>query len=129
MQFVIHFEDEIFVGNPLGSRESGWLRLPEKPILVLEYILPYGDSLALKNYEEYLHMVECVQPVGHESMIEHVYIMGKRNGLVTSYRITILQRNLDDRYKVGDITVRVFPDGKEYSGGSTKGWKKGLVKK
>ena len=45
MQFVIHFEDEIFVGNPLGNRESGWSRLPEKPILVFEYILPYANIL------------------------------------------------------------------------------------
>ena len=124
LRFIAHYEnDETVQGNPLGNRDSLWTSLPDKPIKALEYTLPHGnDSIKLCGYEEYLHMVEVCMPMGGNAMIEHVYLMGKIGNLVTSYRITILQKTSSDRYKIGDITVRVLESGKEYRGGATTGW-------
>jgi len=126
MRFVAHYQDKKVIGNPLGNPDSGWSNLPDG-ITALEYTLPLGDSLILKNYEEFIHMVECIQPMGHQPMVEFVYLMGVRQGVVVSYRITILQKTKDDKFKLGDITVRLSPKGKEYRGGAVAGWKKGLL--
>lgn len=123
LRFIAHYANETVQGNPLGNRDSLWTSLPDKPIHALEYTLPYGnDSIKLSGYEEYLHMVEVCMPMGGNAMIEHVYLMGKIGNQVTSYRITILQKTQNDRYKIGDITVRVMEAGKEYRGGATTGW-------
>lgn len=37
----------------------------------------------------------------------------------------IFIRDKGDRFKVGDITCRVFKDGTEYMDGPTSGWRKG----
>ncbi len=132
LRFIAHYENDLIVyGNPLGSKDSLWTSLPDKPIHSLEYILPHGnnDSIKLSGYSEYLHMIEACMPVGAGSIVENVYIMGMIGGIVTSYRITILQRKNVDRYKIGDITVRNLPKGKEYRGGVTSGWRKGLIQK
>ena len=131
LRFIAHYEnDETVRGNPLGNRDSLWTSLPDKPIKALEYTLPHGnDSIKLCGYEEYLHMVEVCMPMGGNAMIEHVYLMGKIGNLVTSYRITILQKTQNDRYKIGDITVRVLEFGKEYRGGVTTGWRLGIKAK
>lgn len=127
LRFIAHYENETVQGNPLGNRDSLWTSLPGKPIKALEYILPHAnDSIKLCGYEEYLHMVEVCMPMGGNAMIEYVYLMGKTGATVVSYRITILQKTKNDRYKIGDITVRVMEAGKEYRGGATTGWKAGI---
>lgn len=70
-------------------------------------------------------MIEAVIPMGRNAIIENVYLMGRIGNLVTSYRITILQQKGVGRYKIGDITVRTLPRGKEYRGKATAGWRKG----
>ena len=126
LRFIAHYEDEVIPGNPLGNRDSLWTSLPNKPIEALEYTLPHAnDSIKLSGYEEYLHMVEARMFMGGNTIIEHVYLMGRIGSKVTSYRITILQKKAADRYKIGDITVRVLDKGKEYRGGMTSGWKAG----
>lgn len=126
IRFIAHFENgEKVIGNPIHSQETGWKQLPDQPILALEYVLPHGDSLILCDYQEYLHMIEAVMQMGSNPMVAYVYLMGKKNKLVTSYRLTLSQAKIDDRYKVGDITVREFEDGKEYNGGPTSGWRRG----
>ena len=130
LRFIAHYEDEIVPGNPLGHKDSLWTSLPDKPIKALEYTLPYGnDSLKLSGYEEYLHMIEARMFMGSSTIIEHVYLMGRTGPKVVSYRITILQKKETDRYKVGDITVRVMNKGKEYRGGATSGWRAGIKAK
>jgi hypothetical protein len=53
--------------------------------------------------------------------------LGCTGDIVTSYRIT-LSTGKSDRYKVGDITVRQFPLGKEGVGRvPTYGWKNGIL--
>ena len=127
LRFIAHFEDETVEGNSLGSRDSGWISLPEKPITALEYVMPYGNSLILRGCEEYLHMVEVHQTMGQKPMIDNVYLMGRQGEKVLSYRITIFQKAENDRYKAGDITVRMLPKGREFGGGPTQGWRKGIV--
>lgn len=122
MHFVAHFEDESVHGNPLGSRDSGWTSLPDKPILSLEYITPNRPPLILQGYEEYLHMVEVHQMLGGPATIDAVYLMGRKNGQVVSHCITVFQER-----RAGDISVKTFPVGKEYHGGPTQGWRKGAV--
>lgn len=127
LRFIAHYEDEVIPGNPLGNRDSLWTSLPNKPIEALEYTLPHAnDSIKLSGYEEYLHMVEARMFMGGNTIIEHVYLMGRIGSKIVSYRITILQKKQTDRYKVGDITVRVLDKGKEYRGGATSGWKAGI---
>jgi len=125
MYFIANFEDEKVKGNPLGNPDTGWKSLPDKPITALEYVLPYGDCLTLSGYEEYIHMIEAFQQMGQRPIISNIFLMGKKNGFVTSYRITVFQARKDDRYKVGDITVRRVESGKEYHGDSVSGWRKG----
>ena len=127
MHFIAHFNDEKIQGNLLGNPDTGWNTLPDKPIISLEYILPYGDSLTLQGYEEYIHMVEAFQQMGSRPIISNLFLMGKKNGFVTSYRITVFQAKKDDRYKVGDITVRRVKTGKEYHGDAVYGWRKGIT--
>ncbi len=130
LRFIVHYEDKPIQGNPLGNRDSLWTSLPDKPIKALEYTLPYGnDSIKLSGYEEYLHMIEARMFMGGNTTIEHVYLMGRIGTKVVSYRITILQKKQTDRYKVGDITVRVMNKGQEYRGGATTGWKAGIKAK
>ena len=127
LRFIAYYEDETVQGNPLGNRDSLWTSLPNKPIKALEYTLPHAnDSIKLSGYEEYLHMIEACMPMGGNTMIENVYLMGRIGSMVTSYRITILQKKQNDRFKIGDITVRVLDKGKEYNGGATSGWKAGV---
>ena len=59
---------------------------------------------------------------------KYIYIMGLKNGMVTSYRISLVGKDGEDRYKIGDITKRVLPLWQEYQGRSTNGalWKKGI---
>ena len=127
LRFIAHYEDKTVQGNPLGNRDSLWTSLPDKPIQALEYTLPHAnDSIKLSGYEEYLHMVEVRIPMGGNAMIEYVYLMGRIGSKIVSYRITILQKTQADRYKIGDITVRVMNKGQEYRGGATTGWRAGL---
>jgi len=131
LSFIAHYEnDETVQGNPLGSKDSLWTSLPNKPIKALEYLLPQAnDSIKLSGYEEYLHMIEAVIPMGRNALIENVYLMGRIGNKIVSYRITILQRKSVNRYRIGDITVRVLQKGKEYRGGTTSGWLPGLKRK
>lgn len=130
MYFIARYDGGVEVrGNRLGNPDTGWGSLPNKPISSLEYILPYGDRLVLEGYEEYIHMIEAFQQMGSRPIISNVFLMGKKNGLVTSYRITMFQAQKDDRYKVGDITVRCTKEGKEYHGDAVYGWRKGMGRK
>lgn len=60
------------------------------------------------------------------------FIMGLRNGIVTSHRITLKGTSGEDRYQEGDVTTRKYPKGKEYHGKkpiADYAWKKGIIKK
>ena len=60
---------------------------------------------------------------------KYKYIMGLKEGIVTSYRISLSGTNGKDKYQLGDITKREYPKGKEYHGKEAVAdfaWKKGI---
>ena len=59
---------------------------------------------------------------------KYIYIMGLKNGMVTSYRLSLLGKDGEDKYKIGDITKRVLPLGQEFRGRETNRalWKMGV---
>lgn len=57
------------------------------------------------------------------------YIMGLKNGIVTSHRITLKGTSGKDKYQEWDITTRCYPKGKEYNGKEAVAdfaWKRGI---
>ena len=116
--YYIIFEDKTqFIGGN-SYFDTKWTSIPNKKIKRLFYRLPSGDHLVLSKYSKYYHMVEAtkdfmrvkdnIQTVLKEQPnIEYVYIMGRRNNIVTSYRITLFTKK-NDRYKIGDIVTRNF---------------------
>jgi hypothetical protein len=127
MRFIAHFHNEIFEGAPLGSPQSGWNLLPDKPIRRLEYVLVDGDRLVLSGYEAYLHMVEVVQRPMEDPIVANVLLMGKRGDRVVCYCVRAFQEKEDDLFKVGDVLRRVRKWGEEYRGRPASGWRRGLV--
>lgn len=129
IHFVVHFADgETVVGADLcvcPTGNTGWRDLPDKPIARLSLVNPHGDLITLQGYEEYNFMVESLQALGMASYVSDVYLMGARDGKVTSYRMRLMRRSLSDPLQVGDITARVMERGKEYLGAETTGWRKG----
>lgn len=126
MHFVAYYEDGSMVpGKPLGSLDTGWQGLPDKPIAKLCYVNPYGDMIVLQGYEEYNQMVECMCMMGEGAKINDVLLMGAKNGKVTVYRLRAFQRSKDDSPQVGDVTVRVCERGREYCDSESWGWRKG----
>ncbi len=132
MRFVVTFQDgELVEGATLGSLDTGWNDLPDKPIEKLAYTNPYGDRIVLQGYREYNHMIECVQRIGGRPHVTDVYLMGAgRNGdddNVVVYKLTAFQKSDDDTLRVGDVSVSVKKRGEEYLGSETWGWRKGVA--
>lgn len=111
-----------------GSFEyPAWSKCPNKLICELDLFLPNGeDKIRLKNYEKYNFFIGASKPINQNKIIlGHMYGLGSKNGIVTSYRITLISSR-GNKYKAGDITVRKFPFGKEGIGRTaTTGWKNG----
>jgi len=108
--FQVIFKDGTnYVGNK-SYRETGWLQIPfKKPIKRLFYLLPSEDYLCLDGYTNYFRMSEAVKVLTGKSrgqdILKYDYIMALKNGIITSYRITLLSNGED---KEGDIKVRTF---------------------
>jgi hypothetical protein len=73
------------------------------------------------NIKDLKHLVS-------DGMDKYIYIMGLKNGMVTSYRISLDGKDGEDKYRLGDITKRVLPLGQEYRGrpSDLKLWKMGI---
>ena len=123
---ISFIDKEEFIGGDLNAPK--WNKCPDKGIESFKLILPYGDKIILSEYEKYNFFIGAMKPVtGGRLTIVHLYLMGCRNDSVTSYRITLIS-NKNSKHKIGDMTVRQFPFGKEGIGRtSTNGWKKGVV--
>lgn len=108
---VIFEDNEVFKGGSYS--DTKWLDIPNKKIKRIFYSLPDGNYLLLKNYDKYYHMIEAIIDInGKEkgkTKLQYAYIMGKRKGLVTSYRITLFE-NQNSKYKIGDIVRRTFKE-------------------
>jgi len=124
--YTIIFDDEsIYYGGTIF--DTKWLSIPEKKIKRIFYRLPSGDFLCLGGYSNLYHFVEAVQDLNGKERgkvkIENIYLMGRKGEKVRSYRIT-LREIKDNKYKVGDITVRNFNVNDErIKKLNTKGWK------
>ena len=112
-----------FKGGTLAS--PGWAKCPEE-IFSLGVKLPFGDQIVIKDYEKFNFFIGATKNLNDGKVIvRHIFLLGLREAVVNSYRITLISPN-NDKYKVGDITVRNFPYGKEGMGRtSTSGWKNG----
>ena len=133
--FKIIFQDnsEFIGGNSLY--QSKWDSIPkDKGISSLLYYLPDGNALQLTGYEAYAHVVEATMNlyrkfgVRGKTVIRNVYIMGLKNGIVTSYRITLYESDKNSKYKIGDILRREYKKGIEFRGQKVADhkWKDGV---
>ena len=111
-----------------------WTSIPnDKGIKEVHYFLSDGNKIVLKDYEAYNHIVEATRDIyGPKGMklqfkLHNVYIMGLKNNIVTSYRISLKGKKGQDKYLAGDITKRESPLGKEFRGHPTVNWKKGII--
>ena len=118
--FTVIFEDgSNFIGGT-DYFKTKWLEIPDKKIKRIFYKLPTNDYICLDGYEKYFHMVEATKDwakIGKNKIeiikdlnkpkIEYAYIMGKLKDKVISYRVTLSNKK-DDRFRIGDITMRIF---------------------
>ncbi len=104
----------------------GWGKCPEGfHSLVVK--LPYGDGLVLAGYKLFNFYIGAIKELtgGKRTTISHIYALGSDGEQVVSYRITLVSAQ-GEKHKIGDITVRTFPFGKEGVGRTpTSGWKNG----
>ena len=126
--FRVVFEDDSeYVGGNVEF--PGWGKVSkEKKIKALELNLPnLKDKIVLEGYDLYNFFIGAKKPINKNLMIIcHMYGLGHRRGIVTSYRITLISDKME-KHKVGDVTVRKFPWGKEGIGRTaTIGWKQGV---
>jgi hypothetical protein len=129
MLYQVQFTNgKIFNGGD-SYKVTNWKEMPDLEIKSIAFLLPDGNLLVLKDYEEYNHIVEATQDVygSTKFTLRYQYLMGRKNNKVTSYRIVLFETK-DSKFKIGDITRREYEYGKEYSGSGTKGWKKGITK-
>ena len=117
---IVFDDDTNFLGGT-SHFETKWLEIPDKKIKRIFYRLPGGDYLTLAGYDKYYHMIEGVKniarvgksnakksPLNKATRVEYAYIMGKQGKHVVSYRISLISSKENNRYKLGDITKRVF---------------------
>ncbi len=126
--YKVTFEDgEDFIGGNLQF--PGWNKCVSEGIKSLEITLPYGEKLILSGYEKYNLFIGAVKSLSDgRTTISHMFGLGCIGPEVTSYRITLVSSE-QNKYRLGDITVRKFPFGKEGIGRtSTTGWKLGISK-
>ena len=110
--FNVIFKDNT---NYLGNKsyyETGWMTIPpNKPIKRIFYLLPTEDYLCLDGYSNYFRMSEAVKVLTGKSkgqnILKYDYIIGIKNNIATSYRIT-LTNDYSDKFRSNDIVVRDF---------------------
>jgi hypothetical protein len=116
---------EEFIGGDLEF--PAWSKCKKK-IKSLSVRLPHGDYICLSGYDEYNFFIGASKSFKDgKTVINHVYALGKRKNHVVSYRVTLVSFE-GNKYKIGDITTRIFPFGKEGVGRTpTSGWKEGII--
>jgi len=117
--FTVIFKDgKNYIGKN-SLYDTGWLGIPpNKPIKRIFYRLPSNDYICLDGYEKYFRMSEACKDLNGKNRgkvrIQYDYIMGLKKDKVTCYRITLkgdlinIAYCKDNRYKIGDITTRIF---------------------
>lgn len=126
--YTVKFSDKTeFIGGDVSAPK--WGKCPEKEISSLEILLPCKDKIILSEYEKYNFFIGAIRNLKDGKIsVQHLFALGCNDNTVTSYRITLSSES-GNKYRVGDMTVRNFPFGKEGIGrSSTNGWKKGIKK-
>ena len=134
--YSVIFSDETDFKGGDDYFNTKWLDIPDKKIKRIFYRLPGGDYLALAGYEKYYHMIEGlkdwarvskrtgkIKKTNGKTQLQYAYIIGKIQDKVVSYRITLFN-NSNDRYRIGDITKRIYNVSDEnIKGLNPDGWK------
>ena len=118
MYSVKFFDGSKFVGG--GPDDSKWLKIPDKEILNINYTFG-GRKLFVANYEEYNHQVEITMTFMGKlrgKRISKIAILGRQGPNVDVFTFDLMKGTLK-------LETREF--GKEWNGGRTTGWKKGLL--
>lgn len=122
--FTIIFQNgSNFVGGN-NYFETNWLNIPiNKKIKRIFYRLPSNDCLCLEGYDSYFRMSEACKDLTGKNRdkirIQYDYIMGIKGNKVRSYRIT-LANNKNDKFKMNDITTRIFDTSDKFIQGLNK---------
>lgn len=120
--YSVIFEDNTNFQGGNSYFETKWKDLPNKKIKRIFVRLPGGDFLTLASYDKYFYMVESTKDWARINVknntsekinqntpkLEYFYIMGKKDNLIVSYRISLKVSKDGDRYKLGDITKRIY---------------------
>jgi len=125
--FTVIFEDKDNFKGGNSYYETKWKEIPNKKIKRIFYRLPNNDYICLSGYNKYFHMVEATKDLtGIERgkvKIQYAYIMGKIKNQIISYRIVLFNKK-NDKYKIGDITIRIFDiNDKKIKGLNSNNWK------
>lgn len=108
--FTVIFDDKTaYVGGDYSN--SGWLNIPNKTIKRIIYSLPQGDNLVLNSYDSYFHMTEAITDISGKNKgkqkIEFDYIMGRKNGIITCYKISLLNGTIEKKiYREDNIEIQ-----------------------
>lgn len=120
--YSIVFEDGTkFVGGN-SFFETKWKDIPKKKIKRIFCRIPGGDYLTLGGYDQYYYMVEVVKDwaridtkkktskklKNNIPRLEYFYIMGRKKDFVISYRVSLKAEKDGEKYKLGDITKRIY---------------------
>jgi len=108
--YNIIFEDKsIFVGGDYHNTK--WSDIPNKKIKRIFYTLPDGNRLCLEGYEKYYQMIEVTEDIHGKTKgkkrIEFVYIMGKKKGFITTYKIALFKNS---KHEIGDIKRTIYKE-------------------
>jgi len=87
-----------------------------RPIRRLEFFLPTGHCVRLQGFEAYNFFVEASQALGGgPARIEAFFLCGRAGGRVVTYRVS-----------EGRVEKQTHPDGQEWGGQPSSGWKPGV---
>ena len=134
--FQVVFHDKTVFHGGVSNSNTRWMEIPHKAIKRIFFLLPSGDYLCLGGYEKYNRFIEAtkdwmrvggkkgMEKLNNEPKIEYIYLMGLKNGIVTSYRVAMREgKPGKDKFRKGDVTRREYKLGKEWYGKPTTGWK------
>lgn len=123
--FILVLDDQsIYQGG--SYVDTKWNEIPkDRKIKRIFYSLPNKDFICLEGYDQYYHMVEAVHDMtGKEAgrmKLQSSYIMGKKEGRVTCYKIYL---QYTGNKKIGDVERLEFLENDSFIQSLNKnGWK------
>jgi len=124
--FIIIFEDGTRFLGGTDYFKTKWTEIPRKKIRRILYRLANGSYLSIKNFEQYYHMIEAITDLNGRNagkvQLQYVYLMGKRNKMVTVYRIPLCNI-IKQNFTIKDITKKIYKEtDKKIKGLNPVGW-------